>query len=299
MRSIFIMTVYTLKNDIITAKISEIGAEVISVVRGEDGCEYMWQGDPKYWDGQAPYLFPICGRFFGNVYSYCGKDYEMGMHGFASTSPFELVDASDTHVTLSLKANEETKACYPFDFELVIKHSLVGEMLSVDVAIKNRGDVVLPAAFGAHPGFNVPLGGVGAFEDYRLEFSEDCSPDELIITSDGFYAGRNRAFPIRESRYIDLRHSLFDIEAVFMENAAREVKLCSDLTKRGVTFRYPDMPYFGIWHEPLLDAPHICLEPWYGLPGYQGVKDDISTKNNMYRIEPRSEKKIRMELLFH
>ena len=84
-----------------------------------------------------------------------------------------------------------------------------------------------------------------------------------------------------------------------MENAAREVKLCSDLTERAVTYRYPDMPYFGIWHEPLTDAPHVCLEPWYGLPAYQGVHDDISTKNNMFRIEPKSQKNIRMELVFH
>ena len=293
------MNVYTLKNDIITAKISERGAEVISVVRNSDGCEYIWQGDPKYWHGQAPYLFPICGRFYDNVYSYKGKEYNMGMHGFARKSVFSLVEASDTSVTLALRANEETKAMYPFDFELILKHSLDGETLTLDVEIKNTGDVVLPAAFGAHPGFNVPLGGVGKFEDYRLEFSEDCSPDELIITSDGYYAGRNRAFPIRESRYIDLRHSLFDIEAVFMENAAREVKLCSDLTERAVTYRYPDMPYFGIWHEPMTDAPHVCLEPWYGLPAYQGVHDDISTKNNMFRIEPKSQKNIRMELVFH
>ena len=299
MKGAFIMTVYKIKNDTLTVSISERGSEVISVIRNSDGCEYMWQGDPKYWDGQAPYLFPICGRFFDNTYTYKGEEYHMGMHGFASESVFDLVEQNDTHITLSLKANEATKVQYPFDFELLITHTLDGETLCVDVAIKNLGDDVLPAAFGAHPGFNVPLGNAGKFEDYRLEFSEDCSPDELIITSDGFYAGRNRAFPIRASRYIDLRHSLFDIEAVFMENAAREVKLCSDVTERAVTFRYPDMPYFGIWHEPLLDAPHICLEPWYGLPAYQGVIDDISMKNNMYRIEPSSEKKIHMELVFH
>ncbi len=291
--------VYTLKNDIITAKISEKGSEMISVIRNEDGCEYIWQGDPKYWDGQAPYPFPICGRFYHDTYVFEGKQYHMEMHGFAWTSYFTLVSKSDTHVTLSLKANDETRAMYPFEFELIITHTLVGETISVDVVIKNTGDRVLPAAFGAHPGINVPLGS-GKFEDFRLEFPEVSYPDEILFTSEGFFTGRKRACNImREGRIIDLTHSLFDIEGVFMENMPREVTLKSDVTPRGLTFKYPDMHIFGMWHEPKTDAPHVCLEPWYGMPAYHGETEDLATKSNMYRLAPGGEKKIHMELSFH
>ena len=71
---------YTLKNDLLTITISDLGGELQSV-KG-NGCEYLWQGDPSYWTGRAPLLFPICGRFFDGRYTYAGKTYEMGTHGF-------------------------------------------------------------------------------------------------------------------------------------------------------------------------------------------------------------------------
>lgn len=289
--------IYTLKNDIITAKISEKGAEIISVIRNEDGCEYMWQGDSAYWGGQAPYLFPICGRLYGNEYTYDGKRYEMARHGFARNSVFSLVSQRDTSVTLSLKSNDDIKRSYPFDFELFITHTLEGDTLSVDVEIKNLGNKVLPASFGAHPGFNVPLGD-GKFEDYRIEFSDVCYPDKILCTPDGYNTGKKCAMPLKDGKVIELRHELFNNDAVFMDNVARKVTLKSDISLRGVAFSFPDMPNFGIWHKPQSDAPYVCLEPWYGLPSYQGDIDDLATKNNMFRIAPNGERKIHMEISF-
>lgn len=58
------MNTYVLKNDQLQVTFSTHGAEYISVKRG--ACEYIWQGDPAYWSGKAPMMFPICGRFFDN-----------------------------------------------------------------------------------------------------------------------------------------------------------------------------------------------------------------------------------------
>ena len=55
--------IYTISNDKLCVKISDFGAELQSVTDLADGCEYIWQGDAKYWDDRAPTLFPICGRF--------------------------------------------------------------------------------------------------------------------------------------------------------------------------------------------------------------------------------------------
>ena len=52
---------YTLQNDVLTVKVSDIGAEIHSVTR--DGCEYIWVGDAAFWSSHAPWLFPVCGRF--------------------------------------------------------------------------------------------------------------------------------------------------------------------------------------------------------------------------------------------
>lgn len=49
-----------LKNDELTVEFKPEGA-TISSIKDRDGVEYLWQGNPEYWGGQAPVLFPICG----------------------------------------------------------------------------------------------------------------------------------------------------------------------------------------------------------------------------------------------
>ncbi|MBQ8140371.1 MAG: aldose 1-epimerase family protein [Clostridia bacterium] len=291
--------IYTLKNDIITAKISDKGAEIVSVIRNGDGCEYIWQGDEKYWTGQAPYLFPICGRLYRGQYTFEGKTYEMKGHGFARRLVFTLVSKSETSVALALSANADTKAVYPFDFKLTITHTLKENALNTDVFIENTGDKILPAAFGAHPGFNVPLDKNGIFEDYFLEFAEECSPNELILTSDGLNTGRKKALYLDGGKKLSLKRELFDTDALFMESEASSVTLKSDKSERAVTVRYPDLPYLGLWQTAKSDAPFVCIEPWYGLPSFCDEADDMATRSNMYRIIPRSSKQIHMELVFH
>ncbi len=50
---------YALSNDSISIKVSTAGGSFTSIEA--DGREYLWQGDPAVWSGQAPVCFPICG----------------------------------------------------------------------------------------------------------------------------------------------------------------------------------------------------------------------------------------------
>ena len=50
---------YTLKNKELTVIFESKGATLHSI-KDNDGVEYLWEGDPEYWSGQAPVLFPIC-----------------------------------------------------------------------------------------------------------------------------------------------------------------------------------------------------------------------------------------------
>ena len=54
------MSVIELKNDKISAALKTMGAELTSL-KDTEGTEYLWQGNPDYWSGQAPVLFPIIG----------------------------------------------------------------------------------------------------------------------------------------------------------------------------------------------------------------------------------------------
>ena len=42
-------------------------------ITAADGTEYLWNGDPAYWTGRAPNLFPYVGRLTNDRYAYGGE----------------------------------------------------------------------------------------------------------------------------------------------------------------------------------------------------------------------------------
>ncbi len=286
---------YELHNDCLRAVLSAKGAELISVVR--DGIEYIWQGDPRYWEEHSPILFPICGRLWEGRYTYNGDTYELGLHGFARHSIFSVEEATDTHLVFLLTPNESTKAQYPFEFALYVEYRLEGETLAVSYRLENLGDSVLYAAMGAHPGFYVPIGGEGDFSDWYLEFDSPCSPDALLL-SGAFATGKKRGMTLDGGRFIPLTRKLFDDEGVFMQHAAHGVSIKSDRSSHGVTMRF-DAPYFGIWQPAKTEPPFLCLEPWSGFAGYEGEIAAIETKPDMIRLQPGGTEGFFYSLRFH
>lgn len=289
--------IYTLKNEQLTVQLCDLGAEIVSV-RGEGDCEYIWQGDPAYWTGHAPLMFPICGRLFDGKYTYGGNTYCMGNHGFARRSVFEAETVESDFVRFVLRDNDETRAMYPFAFEFVVEYRLTDCRLHSRITIINPGETLLPAVVGLHPAFNVPLGGDGAFDDWYVEFAEPCSPDEILTIPTGFLTGRRRAYDLEAGRIIRLRHEMFDPDSIFFSNVCREVTLRSEKSRRFVRFLFPDMPYMGIWHKPKSDAPYLCIEPWCGLSAYDGEIDDLARKSDMFRLQPKGEKTVNYTLIF-
>lgn len=288
--------IYTIKNEHLTVQIASHGAELVSARKGD--CEYIWSGDKAYWDEHAPMMFPICGRFYGGKYTYNGKTYEMGLHGFARISEFTAEQESETCLHMTLTASENTLAQYPFLFVLTVTYRLDGDTLYVSANMRNNGESVMPAAFGAHPGFCVPLDGSGDFSDYYLEFSEECSPDALLLSGVCYNSGKKRGMLLNDGKRLPLSHSLFDEEGVFMHRVSDRVTLKSDCSERFVTLHYPDMPYLGIWQPAHSNAPFVCLEPWCSFVGYDNTIEDLSTKADMFRIRPGCDKTVRYSVLF-
>ncbi len=289
--------VYKIKNNELEVSVSDRGAELISVKRGE--CEYIWVAEGEdFWKRRAPLLFPVCGRFFEGKYTYRGKIYELPCHGFLRASEVKLSCQTENSLTFELESSEETKKVYPFDFLLKISYILDKSKLDTRLEIINTGSEALPVSAGGHPGYNVPLDGKGSFEDYYVEFGEECSPDEIIFSDSCLLTGRRRAYPTENGRIIRLRHNLFDRDAVFMSRAASSITLKSDKTDRYVKMIYPDMPYVGLWHTPETEAPFVCIEPWCGLPAYDGVCEDIETRHDMFRIIPGSKKIVGYSTIF-
>ena len=72
---------YTIWNKKIELTVDTHGAEAVSLKK--DGKEYIWNGNPEFWNRHAPVLFPFVGKPKDKKYRYEGKKYPMGQHGFA------------------------------------------------------------------------------------------------------------------------------------------------------------------------------------------------------------------------
>ena len=275
----------TIQNDQMLLSVDTLGAQMMHL-RSADGTEYLWQGDPAYWADRSPVLFPFIGRLTNNSYQYHGKVYPMGIHGFAAASEFCPVEQTADTVALELRATEQTKESYPFDFTFRITYTLQENTLKISYEVHNPGDGYLPFAIGGHPGFRVPLQSGEHFEDYKLTFSQACQPDRVGFTPQVYLSGVDEAYPLTNGKELDLRHDLFDEDAIILKNMDREVTLRSEVSGRGVTVSYPDMPYLGIWHRPKTDAPYVCIEPWTSLPSRQDVVEEFSCKSDMLQLAP-------------
>lgn len=171
-------------------------------------------------------------------------------------------------MVFELSSSEKTLAAYPRAFVFRVTYKLRNRCLSVTYEVENRDERTMYFGLGAHPGFNVPLSG-GTFEDYRLRFDSPCDPIRVDFTEECFLSGREVRCPLRDCCFLELRHELFDHDAVVLKEAGRRVTL-EGPDSHCVTVEFPGMEYLGLWHKPGTDAPYVCIEPWCSLPSTQG-----------------------------
>lgn len=136
----------------------EKGGMVTSFTK--DGEEYIWLRDKNFESTDRPrcgipILFPSCGKPDGGVHHFGGADYPMENHGFADLLPWQVEQADDSAIRLSLAPNGLTKFVYPFDFRLTMAYTLAGNTASLALTVANTGEKDLPFSVGFHPYFRV------------------------------------------------------------------------------------------------------------------------------------------------
>ena len=275
---------YTIRNQEMTVVVKSLGAELQSI-RGKDGPEYLWQGDPAFWGDRAPNIFPYVARLTEGTYTLSGQEYAMRIHGFVKYMELEAKEQREDAVTFELRSCEDTRKQYPFDFAYRITYRLRGKTLAVEHQVENLGSGRMYFGIGGHPGFQVPLEKGLSFENYQLSFTEACRPYRVGFTEDCFLNGQDEEYPLKEGRILPLEHSLFDQDAVVLKHACREVTLSSDKGSRGLTVTYPDFPYIGFWHKPNSQAPYVCVEPWSSLPSRKGIRENLSQQSDLIALE--------------
>ncbi|WP_253288351.1 aldose 1-epimerase family protein [Blautia sp. MSJ-19] len=280
---------YTIRNEKLTLEISSRGGEFQSI-RDAEGREYLWQGDPATWKGRGPNLFPYIGRMTDKSYYYQGQLYHMDIHGFLPHAEMALTEQKDDELTLRLTDSEETQKQYPFRFELDITWKLDGEKISVSYLVRNKDEKTMYFAIGGHPGFNIPFEDGLEFEDYRIDFGENASPDRIHFSEDGFALEEEEALKLEEGRYLKMKRHIFG-DTIVLKNMPHEVKINSTKGKKEIRVIFPDMEHLGFWNWADADVDYVCVEPWSSLPSRKGIIEDLETQPGLIRLESGKEYK--------
>ena len=128
---------YTLKNKDLTVIFESFGATLHSI-KDNDGVEYLWQGNPDFWSGQAPVLFPICGSLRNDEAEIGdGKKTTMPRHGLVRKKEFKCTEKTGDSILFEIESNEEMLEQYPYQFKLGIRYTLEGKKISTRYIIQN------------------------------------------------------------------------------------------------------------------------------------------------------------------
>ena len=251
------------------------------------GREYLWQGDPSVWSGQAPICFPICGGLRdGRAVTEAGVDIELPRHGFARKQDFRFVECGVDHATLELVDSSETLAGYPFPFKLTASYLVKGNVLSVTYAVTNTGKQGMPFFIGGHPGFRCPLDEGERFEDYIVRFEvPETETVPFAVVDTGLIDVEHRSEGPQCGSELELTHDLFEYsETIYDRLQSRSVRLVKRGEDKGVRITFSDLPYLIIWSKPAGDF--VAIEPWGGLSTCSDEDDVFERKRGCLIAQP-------------
>lgn len=255
-----------LKNDRIELSVAERGAEMRKLTL--DGADVLWSGDPAYWTGVAPLLFPICGGLKDNKFTVGGKEYTMELkHGYARTTDFVLEKRTCNSVTFLHTSSPETLKIYPWNYELRVTYSLRGTAVETEYEVKNTDNTDMYFSIGSHEAYACPEG----IEDYDIIFPQNETLNAFELEGSLL---KHSARPIlKNARVLPLYEKYFAIDAlVFKDIKSRAATLRNRKTGREITVDFPGCRYLLLWTKP--GAGYICIEPWSGIPAM--VDDGIA-----------------------
>ena len=268
--------IHYIENEILKIGVKEQGCELTSIYAKKEQREYLWQGNPEYWAGQSPILFPIVGRLIDDKYRLDGNEYTMPKHGFARKMKWDFLEKSDDSVSFILKETPETLELYPYIFEVKVTFSLDGNKLTVSHTVTNKNNRVMYFSLGAHPAFNCKIGDKLSFD---LEETLETEKIDLVRS-----LRLPETFPVlNNERDITITEHIFDEDALILHGIKSEnITLHTD--NADIKFNLGNAPYLGIWAKP--GAPYVCIEPWWGVNDSTEKKDDFSQKDAICKAEP-------------
>ena len=255
---------YKLKNEMLMVTVDSFGAELTSIV-DKNGTEYLWCGDSKYWGRHSPVLFPVVGKPKDGKFTYDGKEYAMGQHGFARDMEFICTKQDTAEIWFKLNSTEETLEKYPFAFCLEIGYLLIENMVKVMWKVTNcEQEKDMHFSIGAHPAFMCPLNE----REEKIAYSIQMDAKDKV---DYYFLNAQNGLLVDKKYELALDHGIHKIDEGFFDESAyviensqvSEVSLVNPQGKAYITVKF-DASLVGIWSPEKKNAPFVCIEPWYG-----------------------------------
>lgn len=281
---------YFLENSELKVEIDSFGAEIKSVLNKNNNREYMWYGNGKYWGRTSPVLFPFVGSLKDKKYTWEGRDYPMGQHGFARDNEFHLINQTDDEIRFEFKSSPATLEKYPFNFILKIGYKLIGSGETNDVQVMweviNPDERTMYFSIGAHPAFLCPLHGFARSEKegkgcktgYKLYFD---GVTEIHHHGNDVASGlalKEDLVLALDNGYAEITDEFFDRCTYMIEgNQTKRVGIADEEGRHAVDVCF-DTPLFAIWSPEKKNAPFICIEPWYGRCDGADFEGDLSQR---------------------
>lgn len=265
-------------NSELRAAISTMGAELHSLRDARSGQEYIWTGDPKWWGGHSPLLFPIVGGLWNGVCRIDGREISIPKHGILRKAPWRTVVREADHVRLQHVSTVGDFATFPFAFVIEADYRLTGYRLDVTLEVHNPGGADLWFQAGGHPALLLP--------DW-----DEAHPVDGFLRLDGDVRYVRRAgeqgclepachpVPFNDEGLIPLSVATFAHEAlIFPEYQVKSATLLNRHREPCVRVE-SDAPVWLFWNPQGQHSPFVCCEPWYGLCDPIGFDGSVADRH--------------------
>lgn len=195
--------------------------------------------------GGNPILFPICGNLVDDTYTLNGKQFKLKQHGFGRNLPWKVgeeVTVDNVSLKLHLNSNEQTKAVYPFDFQVTFTYQLHGNTLTILQEFNNQSSEPMPFSVGFHPYF----------------LTHDKSQLEIDIPSTEFQKkGSKEIHPF--NGHFDFSQD--EIDVAFNKLSAKSTSVTDKSRNLKLTLEYDDN-FSTLVFWTVKGKDFYCLEPW-------------------------------------
>lgn len=273
------------------AQISMMGAELVRL-QDKQGRDFLWDGDPAYWTGRSPLLFPVVGRVSNDTIRVDEREYNLPRHGFARVSHFAIVESEASRCLLRLSFNETTLKQFPYPFQLEVEYGIEATTLSITASVLNNGSAAMPVSFGFHPAFRWPLPFGASRDAHFIRFEhEELAPIRRPVN--GLISQVPETSPVH-GRTLELCDELFAKDALVFDSLQSRSVIYSAPNSGSIRVDFPDLPHLGVWTKP--GSGFICIEPWQGFADPEGFQGDLTAKPGIVLIEPGSKRDFAMTI---